>query len=627
MPNKPNGNRATWLITLFIAVVFLYPMINDGPRGEGPGNVPYNEFLADLESSQIRSVTMKGEHITFTYTSGAKGETTAPFDVKLVDRITESGTELNVIPSRDGVWSLGTILLSFGPTIILVAIWIYFMKTIMKGGGKGGIGGFGKSKAKLLTQDTKRVTFADVAGADEAKQDLQEIVHFLQDPSHFTRLGGRIPKGVLLVGPPGTGKTLVAKAVAGEADVPFFTVSGSDFVEMFVGVGAARVRDTFQQARAQAPCILFIDEIDAMGRHRGAGVGGGNDEREQTLNQMLVEMDGFEASSGIIIIAATNRPDVLDPALLRPGRFDRQVMVPNPDVKGREEILTVHLRKIAAGPDVDQRIIARGTPGFSGADLENLVNEAALMAARAGRRYVAMADFETAKDKIMLGAERRSTMMTDEEKALTAYHEAGHAICALHSKGSDPIHKATIVPRGRALGMVVRLPERDRVSLSLEKIEADLTVAMGGRMAEILKFGERNVTTGASSDIKMATDLARRMVTEWGLTDALGAVRYADEGDEPFLGRSMGRQHSVSNETARTIDAEIRRIVDAAADRARSILEDQHIAFERLAEGLIRHETLSAQQIKAIVAGMEIDTPVADDGPPRRGGGSVPATT
>ena len=433
----------------------------------------------------------------------------------------------------------------------------------MQGGSRGAMG-FGKSRAKLLTEHQGRVTFEDVAGIDEAKTELEEVVEFLKDPGKFQRLGGKIPKGVLLVGPPGTGKTLLAKAIAGEANVPFFTISGSDFVEMFVGVGASRVRDMFEQGKKNAPCIIFIDEIDAVGRHRGAGLGGGNDEREQTLNQMLVEMDGFEANEGVILIAATNRPDVLDPALLRPGRFDRQVVVPNPDVMGREKILKVHMRKTPLAEGVEPRVIARGTPGFSGADLANLVNEAALLAARKGRRTVSMAEFEEAKDKVMLGSERRSMVMTDEEKRLTAYHEAGHAVVALHCPASDPIHKATIIPRGRALGMVMRLPEGDRISLAREKIHADLRVACGGRIAEELIFGDDKITTGASSDIRMVTDMARRMVTEWGMSEKLGFLAYSADEQEVFLGRSVSQQKNVADATASIIDTEIRRIVDEA---------------------------------------------------------------
>ena len=486
----------------------------------------------------------------------------------------------------------------------------------MQGGGKGGAMGFGKSRAKLLTEAHGRVTFDDVAGIDEAKTELEEVVEFLKDPGKFQRLGGKIPKGVLLVGPPGTGKTLLAKSVAGEANVPFFSISGSDFVEMFVGVGASRVRDMFEQGKKSAPCIIFIDEIDAVGRHRGAGLGGGNDEREQTLNQMLVEMDGFEANEGVILVAATNRPDVLDPALLRPGRFDRQVVVPNPDLLGRERILKVHMRKTPLANDVEPRVIARGTPGFSGADLANLVNEAALLAARKGRRTVSMSEFEEAKDKVMMGSERRSMVMTDDEKRLTAYHEAGHAVVALHLPASDPIHKATIIPRGRALGMVMRLPEGDRVSLAYDKILADLRVACGGRIAEDLIFGADKITTGASSDIRMATDMARRMVTEWGMSDKLGFLAYAGDEQEVFLGRSVTQQKTVSEGTADMIDAEVRRIVDEAYADAEALLKKHNDQLENLAQGLLEYETLNGEEIKIIVDGGTISRKDGTDDEP-----------
>jgi cell division protease FtsH len=513
--------------------------------------------------------------------------------------------------------SFFSILLSWFPMLLFIGIWIFFMRQ-MQGGSRGAMG-FGKSRAKLLTEHQGRVTFEDVAGIDEAKTELEEVVEFLKDPGKFQRLGGKIPKGVLLVGPPGTGKTLLARAIAGEANVPFFTISGSDFVEMFVGVGASRVRDMFEQGKKNAPCIIFIDEIDAVGRHRGAGLGGGNDEREQTLNQMLVEMDGFEANEGVILIAATNRPDVLDPALLRPGRFDRQVVVPNPDVVGREKILKVHMRKTPLAEGVEPRVIARGTPGFSGADLANLVNEAALLAARKGRRTVSMAEFEEAKDKVMLGSERRSMVMTDEEKRLTAYHEAGHAVVALHCPASDPIHKATIIPRGRALGMVMRLPEGDRISLARDKIYADLRVACGGRIAEDLIFGVDKVTTGASSDIRMATDMARRMVTEWGMSDKLGFLAYSADEQEVFLGRSVSQQKNMADATASIIDAEVRRIVDEAYDAATKILKKYNVELERLAQGLLEYETLDGDEIKIIVEGGTLVRKDADDTPVKPG--------
>ena len=497
------------------------------------------------------------------------------------------------------------------------------MRQMQSGGGKAM--GFGKSRARLLTERQGRVTFDDVAGIDEAKMELEEIVEYLRDPQKFQKLGGKIPKGVLLVGPPGTGKTLLARAIAGEANVPFFTISGSDFVEMFVGVGASRVRDMFEQGKKNAPCLIFIDEIDAVGRHRGAGLGGGNDEREQTLNQLLVEMDGFEANEGVILIAATNRPDVLDPALLRPGRFDRQVVVPNPDVLGREKILKVHMRNVPLAPDVNPRTTARGPPGFSGADLANLVNEAALLAARRGKRVVTMAEFEDAKDKVMMGAERRSLVMTDEEKRLTAYHEGGHAIVAIHLPASDPIHKATIIPRGLALGMVVRLPEGDRISLSREKLESDIAVAMGGRIAEEMVFGYDKVTSGASSDIKMATQVARSMVTKFGMSDEMGPLSYNENEQEVFLGHSVTQTKHVSEETANAIDREVRRIVDEGYKRAQDILSANEDQLHRLAEALLEYETLNGDEITAILRGETFSRPEDGEPPPRRGKrGTVP---
>ena len=478
--------------------------------------------------------------------------------------------------------------------LLLIGVWVFFMRQMQSGGGRAM--GFGKSRARMLTEKQGRVTFDDVAGIDEAKGELQEIVEFLKDPQKFQRLGGKIPKGVLLVGPPGTGKTLLARAIAGEANVPFFTISGSDFVEMFVGVGASRVRDMFEQGKKNAPCIIFIDEIDAVGRHRGAGLGGGNDEREQTLNQMLVEMDGFESNEGVILIAATNRPDVLDPALLRPGRFDRQVVVPNPDVNGREKILRVHMRKVPLASDVDPKVIARGTPGFSGADLANLVNEAALLAARIGKRVVAMAEFEAAKDKVMMGTERRSLVMSEAEKRMTAYHEGGHALCAMHEPECDPVHKATIIPRGRALGLVMSLPEGDRYSKSKSKLLAELTMAMGGRAAEEIIFGPDKVSNGAAGDIKMATDQARRMITEWGMSDKLGMIAYGDNSQEVFLGHSVTQNKNVSEATAREIDGEIKDIIDRAYAKARRILTENIEELHRLARGLLEHETLSRRR-------------------------------
>ena len=547
----------------------------------------------------------------------ARYTTVMPPSTDVVKVLDENDVRIVASPDDSGMPSFFSILLSWFPMLLFIGIWIFFMRQ-MQGGSRGAMG-FGKSRAKLLTEHQGRVTFEDVAGIDEAKTELEEVVEFLKDPGKFQRLGGKIPKGVLLVGPPGTGKTLLARAIAGEANVPFFTISGSDFVEMFVGVGASRVRDMFEQGKKNAPCIIFIDEIDAVGRHRGAGLGGGNDEREQTLNQMLVEMDGFEANEGVILIAATNRPDVLDPALLRPGRFDRQVVVPNPDVMGREKILKVHMRKTPLADGVEPRVIARGTPGFSGADLANLVNEAALLAARKGRRTVSMAEFEEAKDKVMLGSERRSMVMTDEEKRLTAYHEAGHAVVALHCPASDPIHKATIIPRGRALGMVMRLPEGDRISLARDKIYADLRVACGGRIAEELIFGDDKVTTGASSDIRMATDMARRMVTEWGMSDKLGFLAYSADEQEVFLGRSVSQQKNMADSTASIIDSEVRRIVDEAYDAATKILKKHNVELERLAQGLLEYETLDGEEIKIIVEGGTLVRKDADDTPAKPG--------
>ncbi|HUL08515.1 MAG TPA: ATP-dependent zinc metalloprotease FtsH, partial [Candidatus Acidoferrum sp.] len=492
-------------------------------------------------------------------------------------------------------------------------------------GGAGKAMGFGKSRAKMLTEAHGRVTFEDVAGVDEAKEELQEIVDFLKDPGKFQRLGGKIPKGALLVGPPGTGKTLLARAIAGEAGVPFFSISGSDFVEMFVGVGASRVRDMFEQAKKNAPCIIFIDEIDAVGRHRGAGLGGGNDEREQTLNQLLVEMDGFEANEGIILIAATNRPDVLDPALLRPGRFDRQVVVPNPDINGREQILKVHMRKVPLAPDVDARVIARGTPGFSGADLANLVNEAALLAARAGRRVVTMVEFESAKDKVMMGTERRSMVMSEEEKKLTAYHEAGHALVGLNVPKHDPLHKVTIIPRGRALGVTMSLPERDRYGMAKIELESKIAVMFGGRIAEELIFGPENVTTGASSDIQQATSMARRMVTEWGMSEKLGPIKYSDNEEEVFLGHSVTQRKNVSDATAKLIDDEIRRLIDEGESSARRILTEKLQDLHTIANALLEYETLSGEEVKALLRGDAIRVG-GGEAPPPRSRSSVPTS-
>jgi len=598
--NNLARNIIIWLI-FGAALVGLFNMFQT-PTNTAPGNqLAYSDFIGEVESQRIGEVVIDGRNLKGSGKNGRVVTSVMPEGTDIVAVLDANDVRIIASPEESNVPSIFSVLLSWFPMLLFIGIWIFFMRQ-MQGGSRGAMG-FGKSRAKLLTEHQGRTTFADVAGIDEAKTELEEVVEFLKDPGKFQRLGGKIPKGVLLVGPPGTGKTLLAKAIAGEANVPFFTISGSDFVEMFVGVGASRVRDMFEQGKKSAPCIIFIDEIDAVGRHRGAGLGGGNDEREQTLNQMLVEMDGFEANEGVILIAATNRPDVLDPALLRPGRFDRQVVVPNPDVIGREKILKVHMRKTPLAEGVDARIIARGTPGFSGADLANLVNEAALLAARKGRRVVAMAEFEEAKDKVMLGSERRSMVMTDQEKRLTAYHEAGHAVVALHCPASDPIHKATIIPRGRALGMVMRLPEGDRISLARDQIHADLRVACGGRIAEDMIFGQDKITTGASSDIRMVTDMARRMVTEWGMSDKLGFLAYSADEQEVFLGRSVSQTKNMADTTASIIDDETRRLVDEAYKDATKILKKNANQLERLAQGLLEYETLNGDEIKIIVDG------------------------
>ncbi|MBW8639083.1 ATP-dependent zinc metalloprotease FtsH [Hoeflea sp. WL0058] len=621
---NPNfRNFALWAI-IALLLIALFNMFNSpGARGTSD-EISYSDFLQDVDNGRIRSVKIVGETISGKYAEGNRSfRTYSPGDTGLVQRLEDRGVSISAAPENDGSNSFIGLLLSWLPILLILGVWIFFMRQ-MQGGSRGAMG-FGKSKAKLLTESHGRVTFDDVAGVDEAKEDLEEIVEFLRDPQKFQRLGGRIPRGVLLVGPPGTGKTLLARSVAGEAAVPFFTISGSDFVEMFVGVGASRVRDMFEQAKKNAPCIIFIDEIDAVGRHRGAGLGGGNDEREQTLNQLLVEMDGFEANEGIILIAATNRPDVLDPALLRPGRFDRQVVVPNPDIIGRERILKVHVRNVPLAPNVDLKVIARGTPGFSGADLMNLVNEAALMAARRNKRLVTMLEFEDAKDKVMMGAERRSSAMTQEEKKLTAYHEAGHAIVAINVETADPVHKATIIPRGRALGMVMQLPEGDRYSMSYKYMISRLAIMMGGRVAEEITFGKDNITSGASSDIEQATKLARAMVTQWGFSDELGQVAYGENQQEVFLGHSVAQQKNVSEATAQKIDREIHRLIDEAYSTARQILTDKNEDFKTLAEGLLEYETLSGDEIKALIRGEKPSRDLGDDTPPSRGS-TVPKT-
>jgi cell division protease FtsH len=573
------------------------------PSRTGEG-IAYSDFLNRVDEGSVKSVTIGKDVVSGELSNGEKFRTYAPQDVQLVDRLKEKGVAFSAEPEQQtSVWLI--LLYQSLPFLLILGIAFFVMRQMQKNAGSGAMG-FGKSKAKLLTEKHGRVTFDDVAGIDEAREELQEIVEFLKDPSKFARLGGKIPKGALLVGSPGTGKTLLARAIAGEANVPFFTISGSDFVEMFVGVGASRVRDMFEQAKKNAPCIVFIDEIDAVGRHRGAGLGNGNDEREQTLNQLLVEMDGFEANEGIIIIAATNRPDVLDPALLRPGRFDRQVVVPRPDIEGREKILAVHMKKVPLAPDVDPRTIARGTPGFSGADLANLVNEAALLAARKGKRLVAMLEFEEAKDKVMMGAERRSMVMTEDEKKATAYHEAGHALVSLHVPGCDPLHKVTIIPRGRALGVTWNLPERDRYSMSMKQMKARLALCFGGRIAEQLIYGEDSLNTGASNDIQQATDMARSMVMEYGMSDKLGWLRYRDNQEEVFLGHSVARSQSVSEETAQLIDQEVRRLIEEAEATARKVLTDNIDELHRLANALLEYETLNGEESKKAIAGEDI---------------------
>jgi cell division protease FtsH len=612
--DKKPGNPWTKSLLIWIGVIFaavlLVQMIGGSSTAATGQAISYSEFVHQVDQGNVRSVTIAtggtgNSAITGKLDTGEVFNTVAPGDANVSDKLIQKGVAVQVKGEEgSSIWLY--MLYNSLPFLLILGISFFVMRQMQKNAGSGAMG-FGKSRARMLTEKQGRVTFADVAGIDEAREELQEIVEYLKDPGKFARLGGKIPKGALLVGPPGTGKTLLARAIAGEAGVPFFTISGSDFVEMFVGVGASRVRDMFDQAKKSAPCIVFIDEIDAVGRHRGAGLGNGNDEREQTLNQLLVEMDGFEANEGIIIIAATNRPDVLDPALLRPGRFDRQVVVPRPDIDGREQILGVHMKKVPLAPDVDPRVIARGTPGFSGADLANLVNEAALLAARKGKRLVAMHEFEEAKDKVLMGSERKSMVMTEDEKRMTAYHEAGHAIVALHEPASDPIHKATIIPRGRALGMVMRLPERDSYSYHRDKMYANLAVAMGGRVAEEMIFGYDKVSSGAASDIQYATQLARDMVTRWGMSDALGPLQYAEPEEEVFLGYSVNRQRQMSNETAQAIDAEIRNIVEGGYKRAQGLLTENGEQLEMLAQALLEFETLSGDEIKKVLAGETID--------------------
>ena len=592
-------NVAMWAIIVFLTIGLYNMFKNPQSNIRGGNQIIFSDFLTSVENGEVLKVEIQGNNIKGVYSNGNSFSTYSPNDPNLIEKLSQKGVSISAAPLEEKMPSLFGVLLSWFPMLLLIAVWIFFMRQMQ--GGKGGAMGFGRSKAKMMNELKGKVTFNDVAGVEEAKEEVEEIVEFLKDPKKFSRLGGKIPRGALLVGPPGTGKTLLARAIAGEAGVPFFTISGSDFVEMFVGVGASRVRDMFEQGKKNSPCIIFIDEIDAVGRSRGAGLGGGNDEREQTLNQLLVEMDGFDTNEGVIIIAATNRPDVLDPALLRPGRFDRQVVVSNPDIIGREKILKVHVKKIKMAPDVNLRTIARGTPGFSGADLANLVNEAALLAARKNKRIVTLNEFEEAKDKVMMGSERRSMVMSEEEKRLTAYHEAGHAIVTINESAAYPIHKATIIPRGRALGMVMQLPERDEVSQTREQLHAQLAIAMGGRVAEEIIFGEDKVTTGAVSDIEQATKRARAMVMRAGLSKELGPVAYGENEEEVFLGRSVARQQNMSEETAKKVDSEIRKIVDQGYDRARKVLTDKIDDLHKLAKALLTYETLSGEEIENLI--------------------------
>ena len=616
--NDMAKNLILWVI---IAIVLMSVFNNFSTQKTGAPVVSYSQFLQDVRQGTVAKVTINGRQIDGVTTTGSRFSTYSPGDDGMVSDLINNKVEIIAgPPEKPSV--LMQILINWFPLFVLIGLWIFFMRQMQGGGAGRGAMSFGKSRARLLSEDQVKVNFGDVAGCEEAKDEVQELVEFLRDPGKFQKLGGKIPRGVLMVGPPGTGKTLLARAIAGEAKVPFFTISGSDFVEMFVGVGASRVRDMFEQAKKHAPCIIFIDEIDAVGRHRGAGLGGGHDEREQTLNQLLVEMDGFEGNEGVIVIAATNRPDVLDPALLRPGRFDRQVVVPLPDVRGREQILRVHLRKVPIAEDVKPSLIARGTPGFSGADLANLVNESALFAARANKRLVDMDDLEKAKDKIMMGAERRSLVMKDEEKRLTAYHEAGHAIVGRMVPSHDPVYKVSIIPRGRALGVTMFLPEDDQYSHSKERLESQISSLFGGRIAEELIFGREKVTTGASNDIKRATDLARAMVTKWGLSEKLGPLTYLEEEEEVFLGRSVTQHKNVSDDTAHAIDEEIRAVIDRNYQRSRDILTDNIDKLHTMAEALIKYETIDSQQIDDIMSGRTPRPPVDWDESGQRPGGA-----
>ena len=592
-------NLAMWAVIVFLTIG-LYNMFKN-PQGSinKKNTIIFSKFLSEVDDGRVVQVEIQGNNINGILSNGERFHTYSPNDPNLIEKLSDKGVSISASPLEDEMPSLIGVLLSWFPMLLLIAVWIFFMRQMQ--GGKGGAMGFGRSKAKMMNELKGKVTFNDVAGIEEAKEEVEEVVEFLKDPKKFSRLGGKIPRGCLLVGQPGTGKTLLARAIAGEANVPFFTISGSDFVEMFVGVGASRVRDMFEQGKKHSPCIIFIDEIDAVGRSRGAGLGGGNDEREQTLNQLLVEMDGFETNEGVIIIAATNRPDVLDPALLRPGRFDRQVVVSLPDIIGREKILKVHAKKISMVPEISLRTIARGTPGFSGADLANLVNESALLAARKGKRIVTPQEFEEARDKVLMGAEKRSMVQTEDDKKLTAYHEAGHAIVSLNEKADDPIHKATILPRGRALGMVMTLPERDKYSKSREYMKSQISKAMGGRVAEEIIFGHDKVTSGARQDIKMATAEARHMVTEAGMSELLGPLAYGDNQDEVFLGRSVARNQQMSEDTAKKVDLEIKKIVDEGYQKAKRILTEKIEDLHKLAKNLLLYETLTGEEIRDLI--------------------------
>ncbi len=598
-----------WVV-IALVLVAVFSKFQDQGASRSMG-ISYSEFLSKVKDTGVQKVMIRGQVITGVTSSGDKFQTFAPInDPKMIDDLVANNVTIEVEPP-EGRSILLDILINTIPFLLIIGLWIYIMRQMQGGGGKGGPMSFGKSKARMMSEDQIKVTFVDVAGCEEAKDEVYELVEFLSDPSKFQKLGGKIPRGILLAGSPGTGKTLLAKAIAGEAKVPFFSISGSDFVEMFVGVGASRVRDMFEQAKKHAPCIIFIDEIDAVGRKRGAGMGGGNDEREQTLNQLLVEMDGFEGTEGVIVIAATNRPDVLDPALLRPGRFDRQVVVPLPDIRGREKILIVHMRKVPLGDDVKPKVLARGTPGFSGADLANLVNEAALFAARENKRVVSMAEFDKAKDKIMMGSERKSLVMNEKEKKNTAYHEAGHAIVGLNVPEHDPVYKVTIIPRGRALGVTMFLPEEDRFSYSKQHLESQISTLYGGRLAEEIIFGKESVTTGASNDIERATELARNMVSKWGLSDKLGPLSYSEDQDENFLGMGSSRASHMSDDTANEIDTEVRAFIDSNYDRAEQILMDNLDKLHLMAEALLKYETIDRQQIDAIMKG-DIPPPPKD---------------